>query len=214
MLLWTLPVVVPIAFLYALVAETHELPERVDWLLYSTAQSIIIVFAVSILVISAFAPRVPHWRLIPVSDRTARRMRGLFWRSRALPCQQLLYMVTRVAQAPFALTIAVALPSSLLLAAIIASILLTPLEAKHQDPNPLTAPARRPAGPGLDCSRRDRHIGTCRVPGACSVSRTASGRNRLHPGVCLPAPAVGRWVDAGFMRRPRGNRPLGQAKIW
>ena len=52
-LLWTLPVVVPIAFLYGLVADTHELPERVDWLLYSTAQSIIIVLAVSILVISA-----------------------------------------------------------------------------------------------------------------------------------------------------------------
>ena len=133
-LLWTLPVVVPIAFLYALVAETHELPERVDWLLYSTAQSIVIVFAVSILVISAFAPRSPHWRLIPVSDRTARRICSLLLALAVVyGASTLLYMVTRVAQAPFALTIAVALPASLLLAGIIAAILLTPLEAKHQD---------------------------------------------------------------------------------
>src|SRR5262249_62433795 len=71
-LLWILPVVVPIAFLYGLVAQAHQLPERVDWLLYSTAQSIIIVLAVSVLAIIAFAPRVPHWRLIPLSDRPAR----------------------------------------------------------------------------------------------------------------------------------------------
>ena len=45
----------------------------------------------------------------------------------------LLYVITRVVQAPFALTIAVALPSSLLLAGIIAAILLTPLEGQHQD---------------------------------------------------------------------------------
>lgn len=133
-LLWTLPVVVPIAFLYGLVAETHELPERVDWLLYSTAQSTIIVLAVSILVISAFAPRVPHWRLIPVSDRTARRICSLLLALAVVyGVSTLLYLVTRVAQAPFALTIAVALPSSLLLAGIIAAILLTPLEAQHQD---------------------------------------------------------------------------------
>ena len=133
-LLWTLPVVVPIAFLYGLVAETHELPERVDWLLYSTAQSIIIVLAVSVLVISAFAPRVPHWRLIPVSDRTARRICGLLLALAIVyGVSTLLYMVTRIAQAPFALTVAVALPSSLLLAGIIAAILLTPLEGQHQD---------------------------------------------------------------------------------
>ena len=133
-LLWTLPVVVPVAFIYALVVDTHELPERVDWLLYSTAQSIIIVLAVSILVISAFAPRVPHWRLIPVSDRTARRICGLLLALAVVyGVSTLLYMITRVAQAPFALTVAVALPSCLLVAGIISAILLTPLEAKHQD---------------------------------------------------------------------------------
>ena len=86
-----MPVVVPIAFLYGLVAETHQLPDRVDWLLYSTAQSIIIVLAVSVLVISAFAPRMPHWRLIPVSDRTARRICGL------LLALAIVYGVTHIA---------------------------------------------------------------------------------------------------------------------
>ena len=47
-----LPVVVPIAFLYERIAQTYELPERVDWLLYSTAQSIIIILAVSVLAIT------------------------------------------------------------------------------------------------------------------------------------------------------------------
>ena len=56
-LLWILPVVVPIAFLYGLVAQTHQLPDRVDWLLYSTAQSIIIVLAVSVLVITVRSHR-------------------------------------------------------------------------------------------------------------------------------------------------------------
>jgi potassium-dependent mechanosensitive channel len=133
-LLWILPVVVPIAFLYGFVAQTHQLPERVDWLLYSTAQSIIIVLAVSVLAIIAFAPRVPRWRLIPVSDRTARRFCGLVLALAIVyGVTTLLYVITRVVQAPFALTIAVALPSSLLLAGIIAAILLTPLEGQHQD---------------------------------------------------------------------------------
>jgi small-conductance mechanosensitive channel len=136
-LLWILPVVVPIAFLYGLVAQTHELPERVDWLLYSTAQSIITVLAVSVLVIAAFAPRVAHWRLIPVSDRTARRICGLVLALAVVyGVATLLYVVTRIVQAPFALTVAVALPSSLLLAGIIAAILLTPLEGQHQDRTP------------------------------------------------------------------------------
>ena len=132
-LLWLLPVL-PIAFLYGLVANTHQLPKRVDWLLYSTAQSIITVIAVSVLVISAFAPRMPHWRLIPISDRTARRICGLLLALAIVyGVTSLLYMVTRVVQAPFALTIAVALPSSLLVAGIIVAILLTPLEGQHQD---------------------------------------------------------------------------------
>ena len=136
-LLWILPVVMPIAFLYGLVAQTHQLPERVDWLLYSTAQSIIIILAVSLLAITVFAPRMPHWRLIPVSDRAARRICGLVLALAIVyGVTTLLYVVTRVVQAPFALTVAVALPSSLLMAGIITATLLTPLDGQHQDGTP------------------------------------------------------------------------------
>ena len=44
--------------------------------------------------------------------------------------------VTRLAQAPFALTVAVAFPSSLLLAGIVVAILLTSLDAQHPDGMP------------------------------------------------------------------------------
>ena len=44
----------------------------------------------------------------------------------------LIYVATRLVQAPFALTVAVAFPSSLLLAAIVVAILLTPLDGQHR----------------------------------------------------------------------------------
>jgi Small-conductance mechanosensitive channel len=168
-LLWTLPVVVPIAFLYGLVAQTHQLPDRVDWLLYSTAQSIIIILAVSVLAITVFAPRMPHWRLIPVSDRAARRICGLVLALAIVyGVTTLLYVVTRVVQAPFALTVAVALPSSLLLAGIIAAILLTPLDGQHQDKDPsprLLAVLRSPFGLQSSRSSYQRLRGTWRLLG-------------------------------------------------
>src|SRR5262249_6458606 len=57
--------------------EAQALPERVDWMFYSTAQSIIIIFAVNALVTTVFAPRSPQWRLMPASDRAAARICGL-----------------------------------------------------------------------------------------------------------------------------------------
>jgi potassium efflux system protein len=133
-LLWMLPVVVPIAFIYGRVAQTHELPERVDWLLYATAQSIIVILAVSVLAVTVFAPRAPYWRLIPLSDRTARRVCGLVLALAVVyGITTLAYTITRVVQAPFSLTIAVALPSSLLQAGIIAAILLTSSKGSSQE---------------------------------------------------------------------------------
>ncbi|HEY9360434.1 MAG TPA: hypothetical protein VIQ50_08375, partial [Xanthobacteraceae bacterium] len=57
-----LPIVTPVMFLYGMIAETHALPERVDWIFYSTAQSIIIIFAINALVTTVFAPRSSQWR--------------------------------------------------------------------------------------------------------------------------------------------------------
>src|SRR6516225_6566734 len=137
-LLRILPVVAPIAFLYGMIAEAHALPKRVDWIFYSTAQSIIIIFAVNALVTTVFAPRLSQWRLIPASDRAAARICGLVLTlAIAYGVTTLIYVVTRLVQAPFALTVAVAFPSSLLLAAIIVAILLTPLDGQHQGRMPL-----------------------------------------------------------------------------
>src|SRR6516162_8380211 len=136
-LLRILPVVAPIMFLYGMIAETHALPERVDWIFYSTAQSIIIIFAVNALVTTVFAPWSSQWRLIPASDRAAARICGLILTLAIVyGVTTLICVVTRIVQAPFALTVAVAFPSSLLLAAIIVAILLTPLDGQHQERMP------------------------------------------------------------------------------
>jgi potassium-dependent mechanosensitive channel len=136
-LLRILPVVAPITFLYGMIAEAHALPERLDWMFYSTAQSIIIIFAINALVTTVFAPRSSQWRLIPASDRAAARICGLVLTLAIIyGVTTLIYVITRLVQAPFALTVAVAFPSSLLLAGIVVAILLTPLDGQHQDRMP------------------------------------------------------------------------------
>src|SRR5215468_8441133 len=74
---------------------------------------------------------------MPASDRAAARICGLVLTlAIAYGVTTLIYVVTRIVQAPFALTVAVAFPSSLLLAAIIVAILLTPLDGQHQERMP------------------------------------------------------------------------------
>jgi potassium-dependent mechanosensitive channel len=132
-----LPVVAPIMFLYGMIAEAQALPERVDWIFYSTAQSIITIFAVSALATTVFAPWSSKWRLMPASDRAAACICGLILTLAIVyGVATLIYVVTRLAQAPFALTVAVAFPSSLLLAGIVVAILLTPLEGQQPDGMP------------------------------------------------------------------------------
>ena len=125
-LLRSLPVVAPVVFLYIMTAGAEPLPERLDWLFYLTAQSIVIVFTVGALVTAAFAPGAPQWQLIAASDRRAARICGLVVLLALIySLSNLLYVITRLVQAPFALTIAVALPSSLLLAGLVVALLST-----------------------------------------------------------------------------------------
>jgi potassium-dependent mechanosensitive channel len=123
-----LPVVMPVAFLYGMIASTQNLPERIDWLFYVTAQSLIIVFTVWALASAVFSPRAPHWRLVPISDAAAARLRSLVTLIAVVySLTTFLYVVTRLIQAPFALTIAIALPSSLLVAGLVVALLRTPI---------------------------------------------------------------------------------------
>jgi potassium-dependent mechanosensitive channel len=125
-LLRALPIVAPVVFLYIMIAGARPLPERLDWLFYLTTQSIVIVFTVGALVTAAFAPGAPRWRLIAVSDERAARICGLVvLLAFVYSLTSLLYGITRLVQAPFALTIAVAFPSSLLSAGLVVSLLRT-----------------------------------------------------------------------------------------
>jgi potassium-dependent mechanosensitive channel len=133
-----LPIVAPITFLYGMLANTQDLPEPVDWLFYSIAQSIVIVVTVGALASAVFAPRAPQWRLVATSDAGAVRLCGLvILLALIYSVTTLLYLTTRLIQAPFALTIAVALPSSLLIAGLVVALLRTPFGATKE-----TAPPR------------------------------------------------------------------------
>jgi potassium efflux system protein len=136
-LLRIVPLAVPIIFLYGLIAEADALPKRVDWVFYLAVQSIIIVVAVNALALTVLAPRARRWRLIPASDRAAARICGLVLAlTLVYAAASLMYVVIRLVQAPFSLTVAVAFPSSLLLAAIVVAILLTPLDGQQRDGMP------------------------------------------------------------------------------
>lgn len=133
-LLRSLPVIVPTIFLYHAVAGAQPLPERVAWLLYAAARSLIIVFAVYALITTVFAPTSPRWRLIPASDSAARRICFLVMLLAVVyGVATLIYTATRQAQAPFALTIVQVLPTSLLLSGLVIAILRTPLHGKATD---------------------------------------------------------------------------------
>src|SRR5215471_6893139 len=133
-----LPIVAPITFLYGMLANTQDLPEPVDWLFYSVAQSIVTVVAVGALASAVFAPRAPQWRLVATSDAGAVRLCGLvILLAFIYSLTAVLYLITRLVQAPFALTIAVALPSSLLIASLVVALLRTPFAATKE-----TAPPR------------------------------------------------------------------------
>ena len=129
-----LPAVAPILLLYGLTAETQALPERIDWLFYASAQSAIIAFAVSALVTTVFAPAAPQWRLMHASNAAAWRICGLaVLLAVVYGLTTFVYIATRLVQAPFALTVAIAVLSCLVLAGIVVAILLTPLGGQHRD---------------------------------------------------------------------------------
>jgi small-conductance mechanosensitive channel len=70
--------------------------------------------------------------LFPASDAGAARICGLIvLLAFVYSVTSFLYVITRLVQAPFALTIAVALPSSLILAGLVVALLRTPLGGEH-----------------------------------------------------------------------------------
>jgi potassium-dependent mechanosensitive channel len=132
-----LPVVIPVMFLYGMIASTQNLPERIDWLFYLCAQTLVIIVTVWALADAVFAPRAPHWRLVAIADRAAARLcRLATLLAIVYSLTTFLYVVTRLVQAPFALTIAIALPSSLLVAGLVIALMRTPLGAASTAASP------------------------------------------------------------------------------
>ena len=131
-LLRAAPVTVPVVFAYTMLATQQRLPDRLDWLFYLTTEMVVIIFTVAALVTTTLAPRSPAWRVSPVSDAAGARLCGLFiLLAFVYGLTTLRYLTTRLVQAPCALTIAVALPSSLLLAGLVVAILRTPLGSEN-----------------------------------------------------------------------------------
>jgi small-conductance mechanosensitive channel len=160
-LLRALPVTIPVVFAYAMLATEQHLPDRLDWLFYLTAEMVVIIFTVAALVTTTLAPRAPAWRLIPLSDAGAARLCGLvILLAFVYGLTTLLYAITRLVQAPFALTIAVALPSSLILSGLVVAILRTPLRSEN------------PAAPSMGLFRAVRVVvwGIVAAIAACALT--------------------------------------------
>jgi potassium efflux system protein len=204
-LLRALPVTVPVVFAYAMLAAEQPLPERLDWLFYLTAEMIVIVFTVAALVTTTLAPRAPAWRLIPVSDAAAARLCGLIiLLAFVYGLTTLLYATTRLLQAPFALTVAVALPSSLLLAGLVVAILRTPLRGEN------------PAAPSTPLIRAIRAvvwiivaaIATCALAGYLPLARFLAQQLVVTGSILALVYLLLLWVD-GFAQSMTDDNAIG-----
>jgi small-conductance mechanosensitive channel len=133
-LLRALPQVLPIVFLYNAVAEAEALPQNVAWLFYFAARSVIIIVVVNALTSTVLAPGAPLWRVVPAKNRAAARFSWIFLAlALVYGATAFAYTATRIVQAPFALTVVITLLSNLLISALVASILLTPLQETNEE---------------------------------------------------------------------------------
>jgi potassium-dependent mechanosensitive channel len=136
-LLRSAPVVLPLVFLFNAADQAEPLPDQIDRLFYSLCRSLTIIVVVHGLMTTVLAPGAPRWRLLPMSDWAASRISGLVLALVLLyGVTTFLYSAARNVQAPFALTLALALPSNLIVAGLVAAILKTPLKNGRVDGMP------------------------------------------------------------------------------
>jgi potassium efflux system protein len=122
------PVVLPAIFLFNAVDQTEPLPDQMDRFFYAAGRSLTIIAVVHALMVTVLSPHAPRWRLLPMSNWAASRISGLVLALLLLyGVTTFLYSAARIVQAPFSLTLALALPSNLIVAALVAAILKTPL---------------------------------------------------------------------------------------
>ena len=126
-LLRLLPFAATSAFVYYSLSYQDLMPKDVSLLAYSAMRSLLIVTAVCALIATALAPARPHWRLLPMDDRAAQRIRWLVVALSATYSLTLLLDTIRyVSNAPFTLTVAQSFLSSIIIAGLVIAILMTP----------------------------------------------------------------------------------------
>lgn len=122
----TLPVAVPVVFLYSSLKVSELIDGRIDWVFYTAARAVIVVSAVHALIKTVVAPRNPQWRLIALSDAAAFRVHMLVVALAAVYALNLVTNVlTIVARAPLSLTVAQSFLASLVISGLLIAILRT-----------------------------------------------------------------------------------------
>jgi small-conductance mechanosensitive channel len=136
-MLKSLPAVLPLVFIYNAIGEVQAFPETVGSLFYVAIRSIITIVVINALVNVVLSPSDHRWRLIPVSNWAAIRVSGLVLAlALVYGLMTFLYADTRLMQAPFSLTLAVALPANLIVALLVIAILQTPTHEEHLEGMP------------------------------------------------------------------------------
>lgn len=125
-LLRVLPYAATASFLYYALDAQELMPDDVSRLAYSAMRSTLIIATVASLVTTALAPRSPHWRLLPMSNAAAERIRWLVVALASVYGLTLLLASIRyVANAPFTLSVAQSCVSSVVVAFLVIAILRT-----------------------------------------------------------------------------------------
>ena len=211
-LLRSLPVVAPVVFLYVMTAGAESLPERLDWLFYLTAQSIVIVFTVGALVTAAFAPgraaMATHCRFGPA--------RCAHMRSRRSACIHLQPVESALRHHP--------LGSGAVCTDHRRCIAVEPASGWARCSSPeYDAGGRRwdsavgtlvPRDPPsrLGHRRGDRRVRADRLSAVSSLPGAAIDRDRFDPRTRVSAAALGRWLRARAERRRYRDGALAHAR--
>ena len=129
-----LPLSVVAVGTYAFLVGVEALSPSTDLVARSMVLAVVVFAAVSALSRTVLAPTRPIWRMLPMTDRSARRLAWL------VPLGAAVHGITRVWTtlnevlfAPFSLLIAQTLIAGIIFVILMAAVLLTPLEAPDGD---------------------------------------------------------------------------------
>ncbi len=122
-----LPYAAPSMFLFYSFRYQQLMPENIELIALSAMRSLLIVTAVCALIVTVLAPNRTHWRLLPIDNAAATRVRWLVVALATVYSLTLFLDTIRyAANAPFTLTVAQSLISSIVITGLVIAILLTP----------------------------------------------------------------------------------------